>query len=98
MPDIADRTASFRRLVVVDENDRSKVISDGPTPDVRTDPARPGFAAARMWVTDRTPVALSVLRESLHLPHRLEPPTGGSVCRVLTIPPDARRRRRQRPH
>jgi len=89
MPDIADRTASFRRLVVVDENDRSKVISDGPTPDVRTDPARPGFAAARMWVTDRTPIALNALRESLHLPHTLEPPTGGSVCRILTIPPDA---------
>jgi uncharacterized cupin superfamily protein len=79
----------FRRVVVVDENDRSKVIADGPTPDVRTDPARPGFFSARMWVTDRTPIALKNLRESLDLPHALEPPPGGSVCRILAFPPDA---------
>ena len=81
--------SSFRRIVVADEGERSKVIADGPTPDVRTDPARPGFAAARMWVTDRTPIALKHLRESLHLPHMLEPPPGGSVCRIFTFPPDA---------
>jgi len=79
----------MRRVVVVDENERSRAIADGPSPDVRTDPARPGFASARMWVTDRTPVPLRGLRESLHLPHALEPPPGGSVCRVVTFPPDA---------
>ena len=76
-----------RRIVVVDENDKSKAISDGPSPDVRTDPARPGFSAARMWVSDSTPVKLQGLRETLHAPHRLEPPPGGSVCRVVTFPP-----------
>jgi mannose-6-phosphate isomerase-like protein (cupin superfamily) len=79
----------MRRVVVIDENDRSKAIADGPSPDVRTDPARPGFASARMWVTERTPVPLKDVRESLHLPHALEPPPGGSVCRVVTFPPDA---------
>ncbi len=78
-----------RRIVVVDENDRSKAIADGPSPDVRTDPARPGFASTRIWVTDRTPVPLKKVRETLHLPHTLEPPPGGSVCRVVTFPPDA---------
>ncbi|MFL5108693.1 MAG: cupin domain-containing protein [Xanthobacteraceae bacterium] len=78
-----------RRIVVVDENDRSKVISDGPTPDVRTDPARPGFASHRLWVTDRTPIPLKNVRESLSTLHRLEPPPGGSVCRIVTFPPDA---------
>ena len=80
----------MRRVVVIDENDRSRAIADGPSPDVRTDPARPGFISARMWVTDRTPVPLKGLRESLHMPHTLEPPPGGSVCRVVTFPPDAR--------
>ena len=83
-----------RRIVVVDENQRSKVISDGPTPDVRTDPARPGFSCARIWVSGATPVRLKGLRESLHLPHFLEPPPGGSVCRVVTFPPDASYRRK----
>ena len=78
-----------RRIVVIDENDRSKAIFDGPSPDVRTDPARPGFASTRMWVTDRTPVPLKNLSDSLHMPHALEPPPGGSVCRVVQFPPDA---------
>jgi hypothetical protein len=80
---------AVRRIVVIDENDRSKVISDGPTPDLRTDPARPGFASSRLWVTDRTPIPLKNVRESLSAPHRLEPPPGGSVCRIVTFPPDA---------
>jgi mannose-6-phosphate isomerase-like protein (cupin superfamily) len=78
-----------RRVVVVDENDRSKALVDGPSPDVRTDPARPGFSSTRIWVTDRTPCRLKNVRESLDAPHALEPPAGGSVCRVVTFPPDA---------
>jgi mannose-6-phosphate isomerase-like protein (cupin superfamily) len=77
-----------RRIVVIDENDKSRAIADGPSPDVRTDPARPGFAATRIWVTDRTPARIKGVRETLHLPHTLEPPPGGSVCRVMTFPPD----------
>jgi hypothetical protein len=77
-----------RRIVVIDENDKSRAIADGPSPDVRSDPARPGFASARMWVSDSTPVKLKSLRETLQAPHTLEPPPGGSVCRVVTFPPD----------
>jgi uncharacterized cupin superfamily protein len=78
-----------RRIVVVDENDRSKCAADGPSPDVRTDPARPGFASTRIWVTDRTPARMKGVRESLDMPHTIEPPPGGSVCRVVSFPPDA---------
>jgi mannose-6-phosphate isomerase-like protein (cupin superfamily) len=85
---MAEKAKPVRRIVVVDENDRSKCIADGPSPDVRTDSARPGFAAARIWVTDRTPARLKSMRESLDMPHALEPPPGGSVCRVVTFPPD----------
>ena len=85
---MTDKAKPVRRIVVVDENDRSKCIADGPSPDVRTDPARPGFASTRIWVTDRTPPSLKGMRESLHMPHTLEPPPGGSVCRVVTFPPE----------
>lgn len=78
-----------RRIVVVDENDKSKAIADGPSPDVRTDPARPGFASTRIWLTDRTPAKIAGVRETLHLPHTLEPPPQGSVCRVVSFPPDS---------
>jgi hypothetical protein len=84
---MTEKPKVVRRIVVVDENDKSRAIADGPSPDVRTDPARPGFAAARIWVTDRTPARLQ--RETLDAQHTLEPPPGGSVCRVVTFPPDA---------
>jgi mannose-6-phosphate isomerase-like protein (cupin superfamily) len=79
-----------RRIVTVDdEHGRGTAIQDGPSPDVRTDPARPGFSATRIWVTDRTPAPITGVRETLHLPHSLEPPPRGSVCRILRIPPDS---------
>ena len=76
-----------RRIVTIDtEPNKSRLVSDGPAPDVRTDPARPGFASARLWVTDSTPA--KIVFETLHLPHTIEPPARGSVCRVVTFPPD----------
>ena len=76
-----------RRIVTIDrEPGRSTLVSDGPAPDVRIDPARPGFVAARLWVTDSTPA--KIVSETLHLPHAIEPPPRGTVCRVLTVPPD----------
>jgi len=78
-----------RRIVCVDdENGKSKAIHDGPSPDVRADPARPGFSSTRIWVTDRTPARIKGVRESVHLPHTVGPPSGGSVCRIVTFPPD----------
>lgn len=76
-----------RRIVCLDrEPGKSTLLSDGPSPDVRTDPARPGFASQRMWVTDGTPA--KIVLETLHLPHTIEPPAGGSVLNVVTFPPD----------
>jgi mannose-6-phosphate isomerase-like protein (cupin superfamily) len=76
-----------RRVVTIDrEPGKSSLVVDGPSPDVRTDPARPGFALARIWVTDSTPA--KIVYETLHLPYTLQPPRGGSVCNVMTLPPD----------
>jgi uncharacterized cupin superfamily protein len=61
-------------------------VSIGAAPDVRTDPSRPGFADARLWVTDAAPA--KIVFETLQLPHTLEPPRPGSVLRVLCLPPD----------
>jgi quercetin dioxygenase-like cupin family protein len=78
-----------RRIVCIDDEEgKSKAIHDGPSPDVRTDPARPGFSSTRIWVTDGTPARIKGVRETVHLPHTLEPPSGGSVCRIVTFPPD----------
>jgi hypothetical protein len=79
-----------RRLVCIDgEDGKPRALADAPSPDVRTDPARPGFASTRIWVAEGTPPPMKGVRETLNLPHTLEPPPGGSVCRVVTFPPDA---------
>jgi quercetin dioxygenase-like cupin family protein len=77
-----------RRIVAVDrEAGKSTLVGDGPSPDVRTDPARPGFALQRMWVVDSCPA--KIVYETLHLPNVLVPPPRGSVLNVFTFPPDA---------
>jgi mannose-6-phosphate isomerase-like protein (cupin superfamily) len=87
---MSDRPRPVRRLITIDdENGESKVVADGPSPDVRTDPARPGFSSTRIWVTDRTPARLAGVRQTLAAAHWLEPPPGGSVLRVVVFPPDA---------
>jgi len=79
----------FRRIVVGDaELETPAVFSDGPIPDIRTDSARPGFAMTRIWVTEDTPAPVKDVRDTLHLPHTLEPPVDGSVSRFVVIPPD----------
>jgi mannose-6-phosphate isomerase-like protein (cupin superfamily) len=93
--EMPDGVRPIRRIVTIDdENGRSHAIQDGPCPDVRIDPARPGFSSTRIWVTDRTPARIDGVRETLHAPHSLEPPRGGSVCRIVALPPDATYRNR----
>ncbi|MES2565085.1 MAG: cupin domain-containing protein [Pseudomonadota bacterium] len=91
---MSDAVKAVRRIVTVDdESGKSVAIHDGPSPDVRTDPARPGYVSTRIWVTDRTPARIHNVRETLDMPHTIEPPPGGSVCRVVTFPPDDNRGR-----
>lgn len=77
-----------RRIVTIDrEPGKSSLVSDGPAPDVWLDPARPGFASTRLWVTDSTPA--KIVFETLQLPQKMLPPANGSVMRYITLPPDA---------
>ncbi len=79
------RVKPVRRIVCVDENGKSKAIEDGPAPDARTDPARPGFSSTFIWATDSTPASIDTGSEPAQV---LTPPPGGSLCRVLTFPPE----------
>ena len=76
-----------RRIVTIDRvPGKSSLVVDCPSPDVRIDPARPGFAWQRMWVTDSAPA--KIVYETLHLPYVMQPPANGSVLSVVTFPPD----------
>lgn len=87
---MAEPIKPVRRIVTIDDaRGASHAIADGPSPDVRTDPARPGYASTRIWTTDASPPRLErQFRDALLTPHMLEPPPHGSVCRIVTIPPD----------
>jgi mannose-6-phosphate isomerase-like protein (cupin superfamily) len=86
---MSEKAKAVRRIVVMDENEKSHCIADGPAPDVRADPARPGFASARIWLTRQTPAPIGEVKDPTTGPHTLEPPAGGSLCCVVTFPPDA---------
>ena len=91
------KTRPVRRIVCVDGPDgKSKAIEDGPAPDVRTDPARPGFSSTLIWATDSTPARIDCASERVRIPKLLSPPPGGSLCRIVTLPPDRAFRDRAR--
>ncbi|MGE5526219.1 MAG: hypothetical protein ACM3SS_21080 [Rhodospirillaceae bacterium] len=76
-----------RRIVTIDRPDgKSVIVSDGPSPDVLLDAARPGYASQRMWTTDSCPAR--IVYETLHLPRTLQPRHGGTTFRVDILPPD----------
>jgi len=78
-----------RRIVCADAPDgKSRAIHDGPAPQVRTDPARPGFSSTFIWATDATPAGIDRASEIDRFAHLLSPPRGGSLCRIVTLPPD----------
>lgn len=77
-----------RRIVTIDKREGEGVlVGDTAAPDIRLDPARPGYASHRLWVANTYPPTM--VYETLHLPHTIEPPVNGSVCRVIDYPPDA---------
>jgi mannose-6-phosphate isomerase-like protein (cupin superfamily) len=82
-------TKAVRRIVTIDDEEgRSVAIADGPAPDVRGDRARPGFSSTRIWVTYSSPAVIAGFHDPVTGPPTLEPPRGGSMCRIVTFPPD----------
>jgi mannose-6-phosphate isomerase-like protein (cupin superfamily) len=77
-----------RRIVTIDDADgRSKPLLIGPVLDVSRDPARPGYASSHIWAAGINSRDIDVEKARSH--NTIEPPPKGSVCRVITFPPDA---------
>jgi quercetin dioxygenase-like cupin family protein len=78
---------SVRRLVTVDDaSGKSSAIADGAAPQLPPDPAQPGAVSSFVWSTDRTPARVST--QAPEVPRTIAPPPGGSLCRIITFPPD----------
>ena len=64
-------TKPTRRIVTIDDKaGKSVAVQDGPAPDVRTDPARPGFTSTRIWLTDRAPPRIGPFARGAQELHR----------------------------
>jgi hypothetical protein len=82
---------SVRRVVTGHDVDgRSTFIIDATTPHVfsRT---KGSAVVHELWETGRTPADNSGSKDAIARTHRLAPPKGGSVFRVIEYPPDAER-------
>lgn len=88
--EIETANVRWRRLITVDDREeRSHLLSEGFVDDVLLDPARPGFSIATVWATDATPAIARRPERFAQISRTIEPPPGGSVFRIVTIPPDA---------
>lgn len=87
-----------RRIVTgTNEAGRSYIEEDGPSPAVMTMPGRAGYRNSNMWRT-LGPEAPVTAPDTITEHRGVLPPKGGTVLRVIDIPPehkDPEERRRQ---
>ena len=84
-------TTPVRRVVTGhDAAGRAVVAQDGAPPVVLTNPAQPGLAFHEIWNTASVPVAIEASGPdpTLGRPVRTPPPEGGTVVRVVDLPPE----------
>lgn len=90
MSDVSPRVKPIRRIVTGhDEQGRSTILSDAPSPHILTLAGVDTLGLTDLWKTSETPADNSGPAESCGLPVTLAPPSGGSVFRIVEFPPDA---------
>ncbi len=78
----------IRRIVTgIDEQGRSCIVQDGASPAVFQPPERPGFRVTNLWRTVGSPTDVNA-PDSIIEHHGVLPPPGGTVIRIIDIPPE----------
>ncbi|KAF1017926.1 MAG: hypothetical protein GAK30_03825 [Paracidovorax wautersii] len=79
---------AIRRVVTGhDASGRSCVVEDGAARSVRTLDIRPGFQSVNIWRTSAAPSSVHEA-DSIHTHVGIAPPTGGTVLRIIDLPPE----------
>jgi hypothetical protein len=79
----------IRRIVTGhDREDRSIVVSDGPSPHVMNLPGVPNFGVTDLWRTHESPAHSDGPIDNCTAPITLAPPKSGTVFRIVEFPPD----------
>jgi hypothetical protein len=80
----------IRRIVTGTGPDgRSRIVEDGPPLVVAIATERPGLRNANIWATNATPVPVDE-PDRIAEHKTLHPPPGGTVIRIMDIPPEPR--------
>ena len=79
------------RRIVTGHNAKGKsvILSDGPSSHVLTIPGVPTFGLTNLWVTDGAPADNAGTKDAAERKVVLEPPSNGTIFRVVEFPPDA---------
>lgn len=78
----------IRRVVTGDDaQGRSAIVEDGPSPAVRLVPERPGYRVTNLWRTTAAPAPVDAA-DSIAEHQGVAPPAGGTVLRIIDIPPE----------
>ena len=79
-----------RRVVTGhDGHGKSMFLRDGLAPNVKEMASMPGLALTDLWVTNGSPADNSGNADAADRPIVLEPPTNGSILRIVEFPPDS---------
>ncbi len=79
-----------RRVVTAhDENGRSIFLSDGIATNIKEMESMPGLALTDLWETN-APASNVGVADAVARPVHLEPPSGGTILRVVEFPPDSK--------
>lgn len=78
------------RRVVTGHNDRGRsvFVSDGMATNVKVMESMPGLALTDLWETTAAPASNAGNADAAARPVHLEPPSNGTILRIVEFPPD----------
>jgi hypothetical protein len=76
-----------RLLTGVNAEGKSAIVEDGHAKAVRTIPERPGYRSSEIWVTEGSPARITQ-PDRVGQIGGVSPPAGGSILRIIDIPPE----------
>jgi hypothetical protein len=84
---MTDAPRPIRRVVTGnDAHGRSRVLFDGPAPNVNPGAVVRGTCMTDVWVYEQSPAPISGSRDDGNLPFHFEPPAAGGHLRIVQSP------------
>ena len=81
----------IRRIITEDDaSGRSRIVDDAPATAIRTVEGRPGYRSVNVWRTTTAPAPIDAPDDIEQHKGILPPDHGGSILRIIDVPPESR--------